>query len=73
MYASGRWKGYWEQGGYGRQSMRDLQFRFGGGEVEGSGQDIVGVFTFAGTFDDSGNVVMIKQYVGAHQVLYAGR
>src|SRR4051794_34784171 len=72
MYPSGAWRGYWEQAGYGRQPMHDLVLRFGGGQVEGSGRDCIGRFTFAGTYDDRGSVTLVKQYVGRHRVQYQG-
>jgi hypothetical protein len=73
MYPSGAWRGHWEQTIWGRQAMRDLVLRFEGGMVEGSGVDVVGRFTFAGTYDDGGNVALLKRYVGKHEVLYLGR
>jgi hypothetical protein len=53
--------------------MRDLVLHFGDGQVDGSGIDIVGRFSFQGQFDQAGNVVLVKQYLGRHRVLYAGR
>ncbi len=73
MYPSGVWRGYWEQAGYGRQPMTDFLLRFANGEVEGCGRDIVGRFLFTGTYDSNGNVTLVKQYLGRHQVIYRGR
>jgi hypothetical protein len=73
MAGRGAWKGYWQQRGLGKQSMHDLVLQFGDGAIEGSGVDCVGRFTFQGTCDDHGTVVMIKQYLGRHQVLYEGQ
>lgn len=73
MYPSGRWRGYWEQAYWGRQAMRDLVLRFADGLVRGQGVDLIGAFTFQGEYDQSGNVVLVKQYLGRHQVLYRGR
>jgi hypothetical protein len=73
MYPSGSWRGYWEQTFWGRQEMNDLTLYFSGGRIAGSGIDVIGRFTFAGTYDNQGGVQMVKQYVGKHQVLYAGR
>jgi hypothetical protein len=53
--------------------MRDLVLHFGDGHVDGSGIDIVGRFNFQGHYDHEGNVVLIKLYLGRHQVLYTGR
>ena len=72
MYPSGRWRGYWEQAVYGRQTMRDLVLRFSAGQIEGEGVDIIAPFTFHGEYDERGNVVLVKQYLNRHQVLYRG-
>lgn len=73
MYPSGRWRGYWEQALWGRQAMRDLTLRFADGAIRGQGVDVIGPFTFRGEYDAGGNVVLVKQYLGRHQVLYRGR
>src|SRR6184192_4218881 len=72
MYPSGPWRGYWEQALFGRQSMQELILRFADGVVTGEGKDVIGRFTFRGTYDQAGTVRMVKQYVGKHQVLYEG-
>ena len=72
MYPSGPWRGYWEQPIFGRQPMNDFNLRFAGGAVEGEGRDVVGRFTVRGGYDDRGNVVLVKQYVGRHRVHYHG-
>jgi hypothetical protein len=72
MYPSGRWRGFWQQIHLGRQSMRDLVLYFSADEIEGRGVDVVGPFTFHGTYDGAGNVTLIKRY-RLHQVLYEGR
>ncbi|OWK47060.1 hypothetical protein FRUB_00759 [Fimbriiglobus ruber] len=44
------------------------------GEVRGHGRDVVGRFTFHGTFDKStGRTLLVKQYLGKHRVDYDGR
>ncbi len=73
MYPSGRWRGYWEQAGFGRQVMRDLMLCFRAGQIEGHGVDIVGPFTFQGEYDEAGAVVLLKQYLKRHEVIYRGR
>lgn len=73
MYPSGRWRGYWEQAYVGRHTMRDLVLNFSGGMVSGQGHDMVGPFVFSGSYDESGGVALIKQYIGQHQVAYPGR
>jgi hypothetical protein len=66
-------EGWWQQTDFGRQPMRDLRLQFGDGKISGSGYDIVGLFTFAGTLSDQGRVVMIKRYLGQHKVDYVGQ
>lgn len=74
MYPSGQWDGFWHQEQYGRQSMTAFTLRFLDGEVTGEGRDIIGRFTFAGGYDiRTGEVVLLKQYVGKHRVTYRGR
>jgi hypothetical protein len=53
--------------------MEPLVLRFADGKVEGEGVDVIGPFTFRGTYDETGAVSLVKQYLGAHQVLYHGR
>lgn len=79
MYPSGRWDGFWVQEHYGRQAMTPFTLLFAAGQVTGDGRDVVGPFTFAGTYDEaSGAVRLVKQYLTAdgrprHRVLYVGR
>src|SRR5215203_5605411 len=74
MYPSGRWEGFWVQEVWGRQAMTPFTLRFANGRVTGEGKDVVGQFTFAGTCDEAtGEVRLVKQYLGRHQVLYVGR
>lgn len=73
MYASGQWDGFWVQERYGRQPMTAFTLHFRDGEVTGGGHDVIGPFTFTGAYDvRTGEVVMLKQYVGRHRVLYRG-
>jgi hypothetical protein len=72
MYPSGPWRGFWEQTVFGKQPMRQLTLRFQGGRIDGDGVDVIGRFTFTGSYDDAGSVAMVKQYAGLHQVLYRG-
>lgn len=73
MYPSGVWRGYWEQEVYGRQPMEDFYLKFSNGEVTGQGVDVVGRFIFSGEYDtNTGRVLMVKQYLEKHQVLYDG-
>lgn len=74
MYPSGRWDGFWVQTGWGRQAMTSFSLRFANGLVSGEGRDMIGRFTFAGEYDETtGEVRMVKQFIGKHQVLYIGR
>ncbi|HEX4612408.1 MAG TPA: hypothetical protein VH092_29710 [Urbifossiella sp.] len=74
MYPSGRWEGFWVQEQYGRQAMEAFALRFAAGEVTGSGKDVIAPFTFRGSYDEqTGVVVMVKQYQGRHRVTYRGR
>lgn len=73
MASTTRWQGYWEQRIWGgRQAMHDVVLWFDNGALRGEGVDCVGRFTFDGTHDANGSVVMVKQYLGKHQVLYRG-
>ena len=74
MYPSGQWEGFWQQVGWGRQPMTQFMLNFAGGKITGKGRDVVGRFTYAGEYDEqTGRVVMIKQYLGRHQVVYVGQ
>jgi hypothetical protein len=72
MYPSGHWTGFWEQPGWGKQPMHDLELYFAEGAIEGHGRDCIGAFTFEGTYERDGSVAMTKQYLGRHRVLYHG-
>jgi hypothetical protein len=79
MYPSGRWDGFWVQERLGRQEMTPFTLRFATGQVTGEGRDVVGRFTFDGSYNEAtGEVRLVKQYFTAdgrsrHQVLYVGR
>jgi len=74
VYPSGQWEGFWVQQELGRQAMTPFFLHFNGSEIEGSGKDIVGRFSFSGTVDEqTGNIVMVKQYIGRHRVIYRGQ
>ncbi len=63
--------GWWEQEGYGRQQMSDLQLSFADGKVTGTGLDIVGPFRLDGFLEES-RIALLKQYIGKHQIQYYG-
>ena len=64
-------EGWWEQAGYGRQSMEQLRINFEGGNIRGSGTDIIGLFALTGTIEEA-NVAIVKQYLGQHSLDYLG-
>lgn len=66
-------EGWWEQDGYGRQPMNELRVVISNGRVQGSGDDVVGPFTFQGTIDENGEAALLKRYIGQHIVDYFGR
>ena len=72
-FPSGPWTGFFIQPWIpGRHTMTlNLSFRDGGLAAEGS--DRVGPFTFSGSYDrEDGKCHWTKQYLGKHQVSYAG-
>jgi len=75
MYASGTWRGFWEQRHFGRQEMHAFELHFRpDGQARGQGTDLVGPFTFAGTAHPAtGHVTLVKQYLGKHTVKYVGQ
>lgn len=75
MFPSGPWKGFWQQTGYGRQPMEQFELRFDpDGEVTGRGIDMVGPFLFRGRYNPAtGEVRLVKQFIGKHTVDYVGR
>lgn len=73
MYPSGRWEGFWQQVGWGRQPMKQFTLNFAGGKITGRGHDVVGRFTYAGEYDEqTGKVTMVKTYP-THLVYYEGK
>jgi hypothetical protein len=74
VFPSGQWEGFWQQESLGRQSMTAFSLSFDGGEIHGKGRDVIGPFTFSGAYDvQSGTLVMMKQYLGKHRVVYRGQ
>ena len=72
MFPSGKWTGHWDQNGFGRQNMHDLEFTFNGTRFSGSGHDVVGQFTMTGQVLDDQKVEIVKSYEGRHSVVYLG-
>lgn len=74
MYPSGMWDGFWVQEEWGRQPMTAFALRFANGTVTGEGRDVIGRFSVAGTYNETtGEIRLVKQYIGKHAVLYMGR
>ncbi len=63
--------GWWEQTGFGRQPMKDLQISFSNGRIFGQGTDIVGDFELDGSIDQE-MIYLCKQYIGQHRIDYHG-
>ena len=63
--------GWWEQQGYGRQSMSDLLLSFSDGKIVGTGFDIVGAFQFDGYLKQD-RIYLLKSYIESHQIEYHG-
>ncbi|MCA9132325.1 MAG: hypothetical protein KDA45_04195 [Planctomycetales bacterium] len=64
--------GWWQQEGWGRQPMRELQLGFSGHCIEGHGVDVVAPFSLTGLLRPDGTVQIVKQYLGRHTVQYVG-
>ena len=52
--------------------MKSLSVKLKQTTITGSGLDIVGPFSLAGTLKPDGSVRILKQYHDRHHVLYAG-
>lgn len=52
--------------------MQDLQLSMSESRIAGKGRDVVGSFTMDGCRRPDGLVEILKQYRGAHSVLYVG-
>ena len=64
-------EGWWEQEEFGRQPMQQLQLKFEGHQLAGSGVDIIGPFALHGTLENA-NLAIVKRYIGQHSVDYIG-
>jgi len=70
-FPTGRWRGYYVQ--FGRRADMELNLEFRDGDVHGEGEDPVGWFIITGTYDvDDGKVLVQKEYLGRHTVIYDG-
>lgn len=69
------WRGYWlHEGQKGPMDIDEFIIEAcPNGRVLGKGKDMVGEFTFEGTFDPSNrSCTFVKQYIGQHQIFYQG-
>jgi len=57
---SGKYNGFYVQNGI--QYSMGVIFYFNNGKINGDGNDIVGNFTFNGTYDSYNKIYMIKKY-----------
>lgn len=71
--SSGRWRGYYAQGG--SRYPQEVALEFADGIIRGDGRDDLGTFAIDGEYRADGDEVRvgwIKTYDGAHSVLYLG-
>ena len=72
-FPSGPWSGFFLQPWIPGRHTMTLDLTFHDGLIEAQGSDRVGDFTFSGAYDaKDGKCRWTKQYLGKHQVLYAG-
>ena len=64
-------KGKYTQGGR-QYEMIFEEFILKNGDIESKGKDVVGEYLMQGKYDNTGNVNMLKQYIGKHSVNYKG-
>ena len=64
-------EGWWEQRGLGRQPMSNLIVDFANGELQGTGEDVVGRFVLNGRIEGE-QLFIRKQYLGQHSIDYHG-
>lgn len=72
-FPSGPWTGFFIQPWIPGRHTMNLDLTFRDGCLEAQGSDRVGAFTFTGSYDpQDGQCRWTKQYLGKHQVTYAG-
>ena len=70
-FPTGKWTGYYQEGGCRLRQEMHLTFRET--RLTGIGSDSIGEFTIRGFFDkETKEVWWTKHYVGAHDVFYRG-
>ena len=63
--------GWWEQEGFGRQPMNNLEVDVNHSDLSGSGDDIIGPFALRGKVAGD-RIAIRKQYHGQHSIDYHG-
>jgi hypothetical protein len=72
-FPSGPWTGFFMQRVLPGRSTMTLDLTFHDGQLEAKGSDIVGPFTFTGTYDrEDGKCRWTKKYLRKHRVAYTG-
>ena len=72
-FPSGPWTGFWLQRCYAGRQWMSLWLTFADGRITGDGEDRVGPFLMAGTYDlRTGKCSIVKAYKGAHTLSYEG-
>jgi len=72
-FCSGSWTGFFLQRWIPGRHTMTLELSFRDGQLEADGSDWVGPFTFSGSYDpQTAKCRWTKQYLGKHQVTYAG-
>jgi hypothetical protein len=72
-FPSGPWTGFFLQYWLPGRHRTNLDLTCQGGELAGTGQDWVGAYTVAGSYDlSTGRCEWTKQYLGKHAVAYRG-
>jgi hypothetical protein len=72
-FPNGRWAGFYLQYWFPGRHTTSLELMAAGGQLDGTGQDRVGLYTTNGSYDSAtGRCEWTKQYVGKHRVRYRG-
>lgn len=72
-FPSGEWTGFFLQPDSRRRYGMELFLKFRDSSISGGGSDAIANFSMTGDYDvDAGRCLIVKQYLGAHRVLYTG-
>ena len=72
-FPSGPWTGFYTYNGMPEKCRTDMSLGFENGRMTGEGNDSVGPFVIAGSYDAASKEChWTKGYVGAHDVFYTG-